>query len=486
MREIEDLETIPDPPEKAKNAFAITLFCMEAAFDSRSKDFLKHAFDRFPDRDYLIVTQPHTVAENSLLQKFTLVPKKPENTFTHVLYIIHRDSLYEEDLVVQRGASSDLEGVKELLDTLDDKKQAFDQIYEATVNPDSQNLSFVCRIGDDVVGAFLLAKDINLDYYKSHFHIQDAILMNEHERKGHTRLIFSVINPIFERCTRYILKELMRLSSNTCMYFEIHDRTVIPTIFHELVHVRSRRFPHFLDRKWDHERYVAESQQQADQQIPTDGHDRDPQDELESPFALCFTTKRLLSEPKIVKNSRIVVVGASDTGISFIEALLSISYLQFTNIVLVAPGGLPHHHCGEDKGFNLKSASTSYTQQELKRLMLETRVRVINARMVDIDRSDKNIILHDETVVPYDTLVLAMGLQDKTLQSMGFVSRGIAPVPKDKRRLEGLISVDDPYLYQHLRQGSTLMNALTNRRRPQNCVVYGRTLHAYCTIKGLI
>ena len=53
---LEDLDVIPDPPEKAKNAFAITLFCMEAAFDSRSKDFLKYAFDRFPDRDYLIVT----------------------------------------------------------------------------------------------------------------------------------------------------------------------------------------------------------------------------------------------------------------------------------------------------------------------------------------------------------------------------------------------------------------------------------------------
>jgi len=50
----------------------------------------------------------------------------------------------------------------------------------------------------------------------------------------------------------------------------------------------------------------------------------------------------MLSEAKIIKNSRIVVVGASDTSISFIEALLSISYLNFTNIVLVAPGGLPH------------------------------------------------------------------------------------------------------------------------------------------------
>lgn len=114
--------------------------------------------------------------------------------------------------------------------------------------------------------------------------------------------------------------------------------------------------------------------------------------------------------------------------------------------------------------------------------MLESRVRVINARMVDIDRSDKNVILNDETIIPYDTLILAMGIQDKTLNSLGYVSRGIAPLPKDKRRVEGLLSIDDPYLYQHLRQGGTLMNVLTNRRRPQNCVIYGRTLHAYCCI----
>ena len=154
--------------------------------------------------------------------------------------------------------------------------------------------------------------------------------------------------------------------------------------------------------------------------------------------------------------------------------------------MLIAPGGLPHHHFGEDKKLNLKAYSTSYTQQELKRLMLETRVRVINARMVDIDRSDKNIILHDETVIPYDTLVLAMGLQDKTLQSMGYVSSGIVPLPKDKKHVDGLLSVDDPLLYDHLRVGGSLMSALTNRRRPQNCVVYGRSLHAYCAIKGLI
>jgi hypothetical protein len=159
-----------------------------------------------------------------------------------------------------------------------------------------------------------------------------------------------------------MLKELLRLSANTCLYFEIHSATVIPTIFHELIHVRSRRFPHFVDKKWDHERYIADEigEDDKDRVMPRDESDRDPLDEMESPFALCFTTKRLLSEPKIVKNSRIVVVGASDTGISFIEALLSISYLNFTNMVLIAPGGLPHHHF-DNKSQNLKAYSTSYT-----------------------------------------------------------------------------------------------------------------------------
>lgn len=58
-----------------------------------------------------------------------------------------------------------------LLENLDDSEDVFKSIHEATVNPDSRNLAFVAKVDDDVVGAFVLAKDVNLDYYKSHFHI---------------------------------------------------------------------------------------------------------------------------------------------------------------------------------------------------------------------------------------------------------------------------------------------------------------------------
>jgi len=42
--------------------------------------------------------------------------------------------------------------------------------------------------------------------------------------------------------------------------------------------------------------------------------------------------------------------------------------------------------------------------------MLETRVKVIDGRMLDLDRDEKHIWLHDDSQLKYDILILAMGL----------------------------------------------------------------------------
>lgn len=125
---------------------------MEAAFDSRAKDMLKYAFDLFPDRDYLLVTQPHTVPENALFQKFTLVPKKPENTFAHVLYIVHRDQLVEQDIYVNRAIPSDKEGIIDLLmsggEPEDRQAVIMEKYDDAISNTDSMWLAFSARVED--------------------------------------------------------------------------------------------------------------------------------------------------------------------------------------------------------------------------------------------------------------------------------------------------------------------------------------------------
>lgn len=168
---------------------------------------------------------------------------------------------------------------------MDNSKTINEDVYDSIVKPDSKYHTYVAKIANSVIGMFVVSKDVNLDYYKSHFHIQDSILLPEHDRRGHMRLLYSVINPIYERNTRYCLKELLRLASKTCMYFEISNHTVIPQIFNELINVRTRRFPHFLKRKWDHERNVYPNTEEVNKD-DMDGADRDFLDEEEAPFAL--------------------------------------------------------------------------------------------------------------------------------------------------------------------------------------------------------
>jgi hypothetical protein len=44
-------------------------------------------------------------------------------------------------------------------------------ITNATTSFASPNLSFCARIDNTVIATFMVSKDVNLDYYISHFHI---------------------------------------------------------------------------------------------------------------------------------------------------------------------------------------------------------------------------------------------------------------------------------------------------------------------------
>lgn len=482
VEDLDDLEMIPEPPEIAKNAFCLILYCIDEAFDSFGIEFLESAFEQFPERDYMIITQPHTCSENSLMNFFTLVDKKSSNTFNHVLYIMHRDCLMYKHLQVRKATDRDLLHGDYLLNIDHNPAEISEKIKDSLENNESPIVTFAISCKEDLVGLFLVSKDVNIKYYQSHFDIEEYIIMDEHPRTNHTRLYTALLNPIFLKCQRLIIKDILRLMNKTCMYFEIYDMTVIPTIFNEFLYARSRKFPHFLQKAWDHEKNIED---EVDGLPNQDGADRKFRDEQESLFGLCFITKKLLSEQKTIINHRIVVVGASDTGISFIESLLSNTCLQFSNIYLIAPGGLNYYHIKSDHQ-NLRCSSTSYSIPETIRMMLENRVTVIDGRLIEIERDEKRIKLHDDSVVKYEILVLTMGLNDSVLQSLGRVSRGIAPVPEGKQYLDGIMSIDDPYIYQHFRPDGNIMGILNHRKQPGTTVVYGFTLHVFCFVQGLI
>lgn len=127
-------------------------------------------------------------------------------------------------------------------------------------------------------------------------------------------------------------------------------------------------------------------------------------------------TKKNLNYLKENNNTRIVVVGASDTGISLIESLLTVKDINFTNIMLLSPGGIITQHVNSQKDY-LKASSVNYTLEEIKNLMLDARTTVVDSKMVKLDKKNKRILIDRNAYIPYDILVLSVGLIDTQLQN---------------------------------------------------------------------
>jgi hypothetical protein len=501
-----DENAMPPTPPELSNAFCVKLFFMEQAFESRSSDFLIHAFDSFPNKDYLVITQPHTYYENALLEHFVKVEKKVDSLFNDMLYIVHREALLVSLLRLKYTSHEDLVNSFYLFEVLGKEGESiFNICKDAIKNKESKYICVTARINDNIIGIFLLSKEANIAYYDSHFNIRDYSNIDKIMKYYHARIIFFQVHKNFIQYNKVIVKELMRLTNKINLYYEISpDTKLFPTIMKDLIITKNRKFPSFIDRTIDYGHELHESEKIKSH---TDFEERDEYDGMEADFCLAITSKKMLADAKIANNNRIVVVGGSDTGISFIESLLSIRYLEFSHIYLIAPGGLLYHHI-EDEILNLRVSMNNYQINELKKLLLEHRIKIINMKVKDIMPSSKYIQLEDNSILNYDYLILTLGLQDKMwtdlrnivnkqLDEMFAMAKEdiVSTNVKDLNNLVNtfnnlkkqlnVVSVDNPNLYSIFAPGEKLMNSL--RKNPKfEIILYGRNLNLICFIQGLI
>lgn len=61
-----------------------------------------------------------------------------------------------------------------------------------------------------------------------------------------------------------------------------------------------------------------------------------------------------------------------------------------------------------------------------------------------------------------------------------------SPYYKEKKFIEGVYSIDDPYLYQQFAKDSPNIQLLKRKKKPQNITIYGRTPHTIAFISGLL
>lgn len=410
------------------NAFAVTLFCLDELFDSRAADFLDHAFAAFPDRDYCLLTLPHASPETPLLGRFALASPKPSSTFSHVLYLAHRASMLAPRYVtVRRADASDRLGLSSLLSGVESQNAIMaavtraDEELETPLTADPTVVALVAECQEQVIGVVVMsAGDISeqrVDTLRSSFELDRYLLLAKTRLRAQADLLHFSINPVFASSSRFVLRQAMRLYGKTVVYYPLRADDVPAPILEEFVQVRPRHRP----EKAGSGGVEADVARIGSGELAASARGSAEDDR----HALFFLTRKLMSEPKLVNNARIVVVGASDTGISFLETLLMVAYIRFTNVTLISPGGLPQK--ASDIAGKLSAAQASapwttspeYRPLELERLALESRIRVIDARVTEIDRDAKAVVLPDDSIVPYDTLVITAGLQDQTAARMG-------------------------------------------------------------------
>ncbi|CAE7291623.1 CFAP61 [Symbiodinium sp. CCMP2456] len=514
-------------PQHTKDVFCVNMFCLDQAYQTQALDFLLPAFSLFPDKDYCIITQPHTAPNSPLLNAFSIVPPQPQNTFGHVLFLIHRAALLGPPQVSLLKPHL-LESVKPLLEVFEEETQKAATIVkvarESCVAVDTQRVDiqsylvwfcehrnsdlevFVaefdeqdaqastaspfCALRFEMPGVrvtgpelwnmcYTLFKSIRIMMFQLYglcfrlrccYHLDDYLLVEHHEsgnmNKGHVRLLHWVLNPLFQNYTRRLLQGVLRICGKTALFVQSRACLVAQSTVASFCNI---------EEELPTEEDILEKERQ---ELLRDS---------EQTKALSIVAKKLpdakrLSETKIPVNARIVVVGASDCGLSFLESLLSIPHLLFNSLTLLAPGGLEYHHAHH---LPLVAGTAAYSHQELRRIMLELRVRILDSRMVQIDRQQKCCILHDGSMLPYDYLVVATGLQDDSLHALKIQSMGVEHVTDGYRRVNGAMSAADPSIRDLLVEGGTLVKSLIWNPLSY-AVVYGRSLNAYCVVQGLL
>ncbi|VTJ83686.1 Hypothetical predicted protein, partial [Marmota monax] len=92
----------------------------------------------------------------------------------------------------------------------------------------------------------------DVEYIRSHYNIEDFIYFSHHQREEHGHLYHFALNPIFRHYTKFFLKEILRLSYKSCLYYPIYPQPrkgkfqnpyahSLTSALHYLVPVRPRR-----------------------------------------------------------------------------------------------------------------------------------------------------------------------------------------------------------------------------------------------------
>ncbi|XP_074649430.1 cilia- and flagella-associated protein 61-like [Tubulanus polymorphus] len=467
------------------NAFSIQLFCIDERYEMRSVDFLSKAFELLPSQDFALVTVPHMVPEFPLLQQFVRVTPRVPSVLSQELYVFNKSGLITT-FGVRIACTSDMPAIEKLVGTLELQTNILDdlnQFNKARRDDDGTPIqAYVAECMKQIVGIAIVRREDNIEYIRSHYNIEDFIYFNHHKRQEHGHLHHFAMNPIFNHLSKQFLKEILRLSHKSCLYHPVHAPYASEQVVskHSLVSALNDMVPVRARRQIDYPLEILGRNAPARRVLQN-----------QTPYALNHINRKLTLEPKVTINARIVVVGASDVGLGFLEAITFCPHLRFNNLTLISPHGLPGELPPDELRDQMLGTSMCYSQDDHANMSLRTWVNVVYGKMTAIDRNTKSVIVNNASVVPYDHLIVCTGQQyqipcPNEADITKLVTTAEAPYGPDRRYQDippkNLFVINDAY------DAAVVLYWLENHflNKSGKVLIYGNNLDAYCCIQTLV
>uniref|UniRef100_UPI00398F1531 cilia- and flagella-associated protein 61 n=1 Tax=Pristiophorus japonicus TaxID=55135 RepID=UPI00398F1531 len=471
-----------DPP----NVFCIQLFCIDEKYETRSQDFLPYIFNLYPDRDYCVITVPHVVPEFPLLKDFIRAVPYSKTTLPQELYITHRKGLLKS-FVVRLATNNDTKGIESLVQSLELQQNILANlnIYNrCRRDPDGTPIqAIVAEVFTEIVGIAIIRNEEDIEYIRSHYNIENFIYFNHHQREEHGHLYHFALIPIFHHFTRHFLKEILRITFKTCLYYPVYPNLSRTKINNPLAHSLTSALHYLVPVR--RRRQIIYPLEQLGINAPSKRITQEKPN-----YALNHINRKLTLEPKVTINSRIVVIGSSEVAISFLETLVFCPHLRFNNITFVSTCGCPGTH-SNPVCRRFQARSHSYEHDDYTLISLQSWVNVVIGKMIGIDRAAKHVLVTGDTKVPYEHLILCTGQQFQATCPTGvdikeMLTNKDVIVDPDKQFTEKI-----PSNLFILNNHDTCDNALHWLKRhsvnnKENIIVYGSAIEAYITVNTIL
>eukprot|EP00798_Chlamydomonas_sp_ICE-L_P016739 gene16739-23010_t len=293
------------------NIFAITMLCLEEPYEHQALDFMSQTFDMFSNREYCVLTLPHSSPEPPLVRVMTRLAPLPGSLFPEVLYVYNRNALLG-GLDVRLALDTDAEGVCMLVAGVTDSEET-KQLLQAA---QERGTAVVAVCQGEVVGLITINPTVDLPLLQINFSLSRLLDLQHHPSQKHGEIDMYTMNPIFAHRHREFLVAAQHLLKRTCLYYALPPGQPAPSMLGCMMQV--------------------------------------------------------------------LVVGASECGLSTIETLLLSTTHAFNYVTLLAPGGI-----------SVGGVACEFTASVISKMGLEACVTLLDAEMVGLDRQQQLVELND-------------------------------------------------------------------------------------------